>query len=182
MNTIDHFQEREKYTSTIAWAIPSNEAINEITNFVGQEIILEIGAGLGYWAKLLQDKGVIIIPTDNKETFWKHSKQLPYTKVIRARHITAIKKYKEASVLFLCWPPHNKPMAEESLNLFKGRKLIYIGEDQEGCNATDGFFSLLEKEWSLIKNIHIEQWWGLNDYLALYERKIFAKIILDIQQ
>ena len=175
MNIADHFQEREKYITTIGWAIPSDEAINEITNFVGQETILEIGAGLGYWAKLLQDKGVIVIPTDNKETHWKHSKHPLHTKVIRAKHTDAIKKYKEASVLFLCWPPYDKPMAEESLNLFKGRKVIYVGEEQEGCNATDGFFNLLEKEWSLIKNIRIEQWWGLHDYLALYERKIFAK-------
>ena len=169
---IYNFQKREKYATTIAWAIPSREAIDVITNFVGQETVLEIGAGLGYWAKLLQDKGVSIIPTDNKEIHWKHSKQSSYTKVIHAKHTDSIKKYKEATVLFLCWPPYDEPMAEESLRLFKGTRLIYIGENYGGCNATDDFFNLLEEQWLLFKEIYIKQWDGIHDYLSLYERKI----------
>lgn len=162
--------EREKYTQTIAWAIPDDNAISKICEFVREETILKIGAGLGYWAKLLRDKGVKIIPTDTKESNWKHNSNPSYLKIICENHVKAIEDFPESTVLFLAWPPYSDKMAEESLVLFKGSKLIYIGESMRGCNATDEFFDILLKEWELKEEIAIQQWDGLHDGLFLYKR------------
>jgi hypothetical protein len=167
---LSSFEERRKYTSTVAWAIPSDEAIKSIQTFAGGDTILEIGAGLGYWAMLLKEQGVNNIPTDNKEMCWKHSATPTYIPVIRKRHLKALSSYPEVPVLFLCWPPYNTPMADEALNAFKGNKVIYIGEDEGGCNADGNFFNLLEEKWKLNKCVFIPQWYGLHDRMFLYER------------
>mgnify|MGYP001610758178 FL=1 len=83
----------------------------------------------------------------------------------------ALKNFPDANVLFLCWPPYNTPLAKESLRLFTGGKVIYIGEDQSGCNADDDFFDIINKFWKQVKRIHIPQWEGLRDNLFLYERR-----------
>ena len=168
---LSNFEARDKYIGTIAWAIPSDEAIKSIQEFVGGDTILEIGAGLGYWAMLLRQKGVNIIPTDNKEMSWKHSAVPTYIPIIKKRHLKALSCYHEASVLFLCWPPYDRPMAYESLNAFEGNKVIYIGEPKCGCNATDAFFDLLEEQWQLSECVHIPQWDYLHDSMFLYERR-----------
>ena len=170
-NQLKNMRERERCTETFSWAIPSDEAILKIREFVGEETILEIGAGLGYWAKLLQRKGVKLIPTDNKGASWKHNANPSFIDIICKNHTEAIESFPNATVLFLCWPPYANPMATESLKLFRGDKLIYIGETLGGCNATDDFFSALETQWEEINDISIEQWYGIHDRLFLYERK-----------
>jgi uncharacterized UPF0146 family protein len=168
---LSDFKKRDKYVNTIAWAIPDDNAIAQIASFVKEETILEIGAGLGYWAKLLQDKGVKIIPTDSKEMDWKHNQLPAYTDVICLSHKQVLKKYSDASVLFLYWPPYDSPMATESLSAFKGDKLIYIGEGEGGCNGDDRFFDMLSEYWLEKKVVVIPQWWGIHDRLFLYCRK-----------
>lgn len=56
---------RKPFVYNYSWAIPSREAIKEIVCFVGTDKCLEIGAGRGLWAFLLQEAGVSIIATDN---------------------------------------------------------------------------------------------------------------------
>lgn len=168
---LSDFKKRDKYVNTIAWAIPDDNAIAQIASFVKEETILEIGAGLGYWAKLLQDKGIKIIPTDSKEITWKHNQLPAYTDVLCLKHKKAIKKFSDASVLFLCWPPYSDIMAAESLLAFKGNRLIYIGEGEGGCNGNDRFFDILSECWISKEEIAIPQWWGIHDWLFFYDRK-----------
>jgi len=71
----------------------------------------------------------------------------------------------------MSWPPYNDPMAYESLKKFKGNKLIFIGEDADGCTGCGKFFGLLNSKWNLVKEVEIPQWMGLHDALFLYSRK-----------
>ena len=48
-----------------SYSIPSEEALQAIAS-IGEPMV-EIGAGKGYWAKLLQEKGVDIVATDRSE-------------------------------------------------------------------------------------------------------------------
>lgn len=57
---------RRQFTSTFGYATPDKEALEEIYNFVGNDSVLEIGAGKALWAKLLQDMGITVIATDSK--------------------------------------------------------------------------------------------------------------------
>lgn len=58
---------REEFLAKYAWAVPTKHAIEEIGRFVGGDTLLEVGAGSGLWAFLLQAFGVDVIPTDSKD-------------------------------------------------------------------------------------------------------------------
>ncbi len=61
-------------------------------------------------------------------------------------------------------------MAFECLQAYQGKRLVYIGEQSGGCNATDEFFDRLEQEWEEVASHRIIQWSGLHDYIVVYER------------
>lgn len=44
-----------------SWAVPDKRSLNILKNFAP---LVEIGSGLGYWAKLLQSEGVDVLPYD----------------------------------------------------------------------------------------------------------------------
>lgn len=56
---------RHPFVYNYSWAIPSREAIKEITAFIGSDKCLEVGAGNGLWAFLLKEAGVTIKATDS---------------------------------------------------------------------------------------------------------------------
>ena len=45
-----------KFEKKFGWAIPSQEAINEIESFVGHDTILSVASGKGFWECLIKKK------------------------------------------------------------------------------------------------------------------------------
>jgi len=66
-----------------------------------------------------------------------------------------VEKYNNANILMLIWPPaegmEGSNMSYDSLKLFKGNKLIYIGEYMGGLTGSEKFIELLNKEWKLVQ-------------------------------
>jgi len=131
--------------------------------------ILEVCAGLGLWAALIRVAGGNIKATD---PFTSHgtSRKNTFINVEPIDADTAVKKYRDAKVLFLCWPGHNESYAADALEKFKGNKVVFIGEDRKGCTADKKFYDLLKKFWKLKMYMPLEQWPGVNDKLFLYDR------------
>jgi len=161
---------RQIFVKYFSWAIPSVESILEIKKFANNEQILEVGAGNGLWARLLKNAGCNIFATDNFSTHNTDKTTIKrYIEVENLSNSQAIQKYNEANVLFLCWPPTNS-MSDESIKLFKGNKLIYIGEGNGGATGSDEFHSILWDDWKVVGKIIIPRWNGVNDLIYLYER------------
>ena len=154
------FQTRELLVRQFAWAIPNAKAIREIAK-LGP--FIEIGAGNGYWAYLLQQAGVQVKPYDifhSKKTWTKVTKGGP------DKLLKALDKYN----LILCWPPYNSPMALKSLKNFKGKYVVYVGEGHGGCTADAGFHKKINSEYKLVKKIKIPQYPNIHDRVFIYER------------
>ena len=169
---IGHYTKRGEFTAFFSWAVPSYDAINKIKEFANGDTILEIGAVLGLWAKLLELEGAKIIATEPRSDGYKHNKlddSYYYFNCHKLNYIESLDKFKDLNILMLCWPPYDTEMAFNTLEKFTGNKFIYVGEIN-GCNATDSFFSLLDKEWKEMDEISIPQWWGIHDVVKLYER------------
>jgi hypothetical protein len=150
-----------------SFAIPTKEAINEISKF---SPIVEIGAGSGYWASLLQKNGAKVLaydkfPKDNKYNFTKK-----YTKIEKAGE-EILKEIDSSYSLLLSWPNYDNDFAHNALKIFKGQTVIYIGEPEGGCTANDKFHQELKKSWRLHKEISIPQWDGIHDTVMIYKRK-----------
>jgi hypothetical protein len=157
---------RNKFVEIYSWTIPSKEIVQNLAKFIGDDIALEIGAGTGLWAHLLQHERVNIIPTDfipSKNSF---------TNIAKIDAILAVNKFVNfANVLILIWPPLQSSMAYDALRLFKGKKVIYIGEGFYGCTADNNFHYLLDKEWTIVKKLHNPTWPEINDFVSLCTRK-----------
>jgi len=166
-----------------AWAIPDEAAIKLL---VTHSPIVEIGAGRGYWASLVQAAGGDVVcydehpPDRSAENIWcpPDGVRTPFETVakIDIPVFTEILPGGPESVLehqdrslFLCWPPMSE-MAYEAVTNYTGDTVVYVGEGPGGCTADDAFFEHMEK--------HFEEeyrplpfWEGLNDGLTVFTRK-----------
>jgi len=171
----DSYTEQERrrdFARYYAWGCPTREVIQNIKDFAGQEKILEIGAGNGLWAMLLQQVGVFITPTDKAPgQTMDHvtgKREQTFVDVLMMDNKQAIKKFKDHNILMLCWPPFDS-MAQESLKSFSGDKLIFIGEI-DGCTGDSDFFHSLTLNWKKCKTIDIPRWKLRKDSAYLYIR------------
>ena len=118
-----------------AWAVPDSRAINILKTF---SPLIEIGAGIGYWSKLLLESDVDIISFDSappaKEEAWAPV-QKGDPKVLK-------KSSSKGRNLFLCYPDEGEGMALECLENFTGEYIIHVGE-----LINSGTLSLPQSAW-----------------------------------
>jgi hypothetical protein len=176
LNDVEPFTSRRLFAAFYSWAIPSKEAIEVIKIFANGEEIIEIGAGRGLWSAILQKEGCVVraldLNFDAKPRAQYFYGEHEFLEIERLTEDKMLDVSKEAKVLFFCWPCYNKPWANQHLKNTKANKIVYIGEDIKGCNATDNFFNLLYNDFEHEFTINIPQWWGIHDRVELYRRKI----------
>lgn len=160
-NYIFRFDLCKKYS----FAIPDEKALEIISRY---SPIVEMGAGTGYWAYLLNEKGVDIIcydinPFNNDQANNKWFE-------IKKGTPKDLKKHPDRN-LFLCWLDIF-PEDEKCLKYFKGEYVIYIGEGPGGCCASDKFFKTLKKIFNKVLIYYeIPRWHGIYDFLQISRRK-----------
>src|SRR5207253_10035543 len=130
-----------------AWAVPNDRALAALAALAP---IVEIGAGGGYWAALLRDRGVDILAYDKQPgPRSATNEQIPdrriWTEVLEGDAAKAAEH--PDRTLFLCWPPIRDDMARNALTGYLnagGTTLAHVGE-YNGATATDEFFAVLEE-------------------------------------
>lgn len=157
----EEFERRLVFCRHYAWAVPSRETIDRLVEFIGGSSVLEIGAGSGLWARLLQLKGVDIIPTDNMS----EPRDRYFTKIENCDAETAMKKYADREVLLVCWP--RMSLLESELRGWK--KVIFIGEEDDGCTGII-VLNPENSQWREMGRINHPRWLAINDVTILYQR------------
>ena len=162
----------------VSWPIPSPIIVDEILKFLKLNgPILEIGSGRGLLAKLIQDKGGSITPTDSMVSHGIDEVPYTFTEVWPINHKMALLEFCDLDTVMFVWPSYNEPYAAETLLYFKGKHVIYIGEPEfvpgatRGCTADAAFFYLLKKYWRCIQQHKIERWHDIHDDLNFYTRR-----------
>jgi hypothetical protein len=166
--------QRPEFVMQYAWAVPTERALDVL---VGLGPIVEVGAGGGYWAMLLRERGVDVVAYDREPEL----QPAPYENRMVARHLWTDVLTADVGVaashpdrtLFLCWPPYNTTMALDALAAYLGAggtTLAYAGEDEGGCNGDDAFFQL--RDLQMIEDndllVTLPQWPGLHDYFTVH--------------
>jgi len=154
---------REKWVYKYGFAIPCLQALKAIKAY---SPIIELGAGSGYWAYLLDQMDCDIIAYDKKDPHYATGHSW-FDVAPGDQHV--LPEYPD-STLFLCWPPMSD-MAEECVKAFKGQHIIYIGEGHGGCTASDGFFEEIEEHWDYLGDVGIPCWPGIRDSVEIFKRK-----------
>ncbi|MBX9771761.1 MAG: hypothetical protein K2X29_10335 [Candidatus Obscuribacterales bacterium] len=140
--------------------------------------LVELGAGNGYIAWLLQQMSVDIVPLDafpveeGKNWFFNTRFGLPAAggqswTVIEKGLPKDLSSHSERTLL-LCWPPRNN-MASEALNYYSGRKVAVISV--RGCCASSAFYRKLNRNWTLEYSIGTGSWKHCHsEVLEVYSR------------
>ena len=149
-----------------SFAVPTDESVRRIAYY---SPIVEIGAGLGYWASLLDEVGCDIIAYDTHPGAENHWIEDDYSPWFEVKECSPDFVPPADRALFLCWPPYDITMASDVLSRYKGDTLIYIGESKDGCCADDAFFEALNN-WDCIEYIDLPQLFGIRDSLTIYNR------------
>jgi hypothetical protein len=156
---------RRSFIARYAWSVPTWEAIETIAGFTEGRSVLEVCAGSGLWARLLQPAGATVIATDGSPL-----SKASYASVEALEAEAAVRAHSEAAALMLVWPPMRDSCAVRALHAFAGDRLIYAGDVRFTADAA--FHDLLAREWRLRLRLPLPSWPGLDDAVYLYERAI----------
>jgi len=159
---------REDAIRKFGFSIPCIEAVRAIA--AGSPLV-EVGAGSGYWTRLLKAAGADVVVTDIGEGQQGNYQITVGEDVTRLSAQDAVKKWPERNV-FVSWPSYEMSWAFEMARLIQsGRTLFYIGEGNGGCTADDRFHRLMDREFHEAATIRIPQWPGIHDRLYVMVRK-----------
>jgi len=161
------FTQRFDMCKRYSWAIPTQTELDIIATYGP---IVDLGAGRGYWAYLLQQMDVNVVAYDSMPPHTHDNKFCcggePWFPVEYGDE-TILTRHSDHT-LMLVWPCGN---ASSALDLYRGNTIIYIGEGRGGCCASDRFFDNLEYGgYKLCKTYPMKRWMGVHDNLHIYGR------------
>lgn len=166
---------RHDLTSRYAWTITDPATVAFVAEHAGPRVVDPL-AGTGYWAWLLSQHGTDVAASDLNppdlvgENQW-HRDGSVFVSVARADAVEAVTVLGDDRTLLLSWPPYDVPIGRKVLDAYRGARVVYIGEGSGGCCGDDDMWSELETNWSEVAEHKPVQWWGLHDWVTVYERK-----------
>lgn len=178
--------DRHDFVGTYSWSIPDPDSLAFVRN-VAYHGLVDPMAGTGYWAYLLAQMHVDVVCydidpplKDASENTW-HGDANPWVDVEELDARLAVVKHPDRTLL-LSWPPYSMNIGAETINAYKGNRIVYVGEGEGGCCGSPDMFDVLNEEWEEIAEYRPVQWWGLHDRITVYERKSSEKLAAVVTQ
>jgi len=179
---LDSFKTRDKFTKLFGWSIPCKEAVDLIKKFA-REPLYDLMAGTGYWARILNKAGIDVRASDIHKIISKNhyhkSNKTNYIKNKRTkiRRKNAIKiaydigRKRINGDVFLSGPPYQSCTPTYILEYLPlNTRFFYIGEGYGGCTGDASLYLYLEKNFSLLAEENLPNFFGIHDYLSIHEK------------
>jgi hypothetical protein len=167
--TKEMVQNQLYFQKTWAYALPTQKALDTIMLYSGKKGFLEVAAGIGYWASLLEEMHADIIATDIKDKerdkFFKGDHE--YTEVIKMDALTAIQEYRDRT-LIMVYPHSDDDWPIEVLQVYTGEYLILVYGD--GC-ISDQLGEILWDFWDAVVELSVTHWPIIPAQMTVYQRK-----------
>jgi hypothetical protein len=174
---------RPVLVTTYAYAVPTDPVLDRIAH-AGD--IVEVGAGGGYWARCLHERGAAITAFDRTlpvEQVRPGGRLIQHHPVGIGGPAEALAAAPAARTLLLCWPPGliNRdevdagaapvfsPMGNEALDRFAGDHLVFVG-DRIASFGSPRFFDRLDSEWLLQERLPLPNLGRWKDSAGFYRR------------
>lgn len=129
---------RQQLVRSYAYGIPNDDALDAIAA-VSPAGVVEVGAGTGYWARLLHDRGVDVLaydrwpPGSGSNRFVDDVAWFP----VQRADATIVAQHPQRTLL-LVWPTWNETWPAEATAAFHdagGTCLVYVGEGPGGLTG-----------------------------------------------
>lgn len=158
-------RQRDYFIGEFGFAIACLEALAAI---IAGGPLVEIGAGTGYWSRLIFALGGDVVASDtfaDNYLGWAHGAYFP---MLRMAGKTAVRRHPERNVLCV-WPSLGATWFRQALKAMRvGRRLFYVEED---CTADDSARGLLADFFVEEDSIRIPCWPGMHDRLTIYRKR-----------
>ena len=195
--------DRDTLIRRYGFAVPTEEALQSIGD-ASPGGVVEVGAGTGYWARLLYERGVDVVaydlfPPPSPDSHW-FSGVRPWYPVARGGS-EVVDRHADRTLL-LVWPTLNEEWATRAAASYHsagGTSLVYVGEGPGGRTGDEQFHALLshydqcvacaydvaniacicgvERRWQLRSTVALPHWEGFHDDLHIYRRGTRAAAI-----
>ena len=143
--------------------------------------MVELGAGTGYMAKLLQDRGLQVQPLDVAPTGNnEYHGNTPNFVTVHRGTVQTLNFMQNASVLVLCYPPPDSSMAHDALRTFLkggGELLLHIG-DFKGLTGSAKFEQLLVQRLLCTYRADCATWGTDASRVTLWTTRSGSKLLL----
>eukprot|EP00011_Vannellida_sp_DIVA3-517-6-12_P007610 CAMPEP_0114623100 /NCGR_PEP_ID=MMETSP0168-20121206/10073_1 /TAXON_ID=95228 ORGANISM="Vannella sp., Strain DIVA3 517/6/12" /NCGR_SAMPLE_ID=MMETSP0168 /ASSEMBLY_ACC=CAM_ASM_000044 /LENGTH=416 /DNA_ID=CAMNT_0001834325 /DNA_START=239 /DNA_END=1486 /DNA_ORIENTATION=+ len=166
----------EDVVDKFAWAIPDERALRiiqaiDIEN--ARNGVIEVGAGAGYWAGLMLQRGIDVLAFDLKEC----DKYAP----VKVGSPDVVKDH-PGRILFLCYPDEfeesHESMALQCLEKFAGDYVIHVGElfgrtvgvAEWGRSSAVEFQERLARHFHEVVSVPLPSWPFARDTLTVWKR------------
>ena len=188
---------RSQLIARFGFAIPSEEALDAISRCSPRGVV-ELGAGTGYWAYVLQQVGLDVVAFDSAPAPAAQNRWFAGTRawhpVHRGDH-DVVGHHPERTLLVV-WPTKNEIWAATAVDRYYdagGECLVYVGEGPGGRTGDDVFHALLgeltscvqcaygsttspcictvEARWRRSETVPLPHWPGYHDDLHIYTRR-----------
>lgn len=156
---------RRAFVRRFGFSIPCTEAVAAVATL---SPIVEVGAGTGYWSRLIALSGADIVATDpDREQYgFRTSSLFPVESVTAERAVILYPR----RTLFCSWPTKGERWLELAVErLESGSHLVLIGEDRGGETALPSLFDLLDR-MSFVDSLEIPCFPGAYDRLSIYRK------------
>jgi hypothetical protein len=141
--------------TSYAFAMPTESALRAVAE-ASPHGVVEIGAGTGYWARLLHDRGVDVVafdaaPPPSPSNTWFAGVALWFP--VRIGDESTVDRHAERTLL-LVWPTRNEDWGAAAVERFAsagGGRLAFVGEAVGGRTGDDRLHALLgelDRCWS----------------------------------
>jgi hypothetical protein len=185
-------QIRQHLTHKYAFGVPGDEALECLARYGP---LVEIGAGTGYWARCLRERGVDIVAYDVMGDSWRSWFRPSILAETRRGGIRAIESLPHPHraepvlwtevlrggpeelgghaerTLLLCWPDPWSGFDEASLLAYRGGRVAVVGEPGAAGPGSQGFQALLQRSWQQIEEAPVPRWPESEDRLIVYGRR-----------
>jgi len=178
----------------ISWAVPNAAALSALSA-LGP--VVELGAGTGYWATLLQSRGVDIAAFDAADSHEGHGWRFR-APIVRDGGPEVLTQPEHAHrALLLCWPDivgddaagdaDRGGFGAECLSKFRGSWVAHVGElgpgvvsaqkgwgnpfPPGGSSSSAALQRALASDWEMEKRIALPCWPPYSDALTIWRRK-----------
>lgn len=155
-----------------SWGIPCEEALAVIAECSPRGVV-EMGAGKGYWAMLLRERGVDVVaydidPRGEGEGPDRYLVGQPWTDVVEGGP-DRVAEHPERTLL-LCWPGPTR-WTHEAIEGYGGDVVVFVGEPPStGRTGSARMHELLATRFAEVRSVDVPRFPGMRDRLTVHQR------------